>query len=832
MLKLSTVFRFSVFLFLLLLPFSVHAGTVLEDVKLNLSIETQDLVTDFADEDETVEKGRRVIYRLEVVNTGPQSFEHVKVFMDDPNYMVYQPGSTIRSSEGGDIVPLLDVQNHSALSAGYMIDHFPAGSAFRFEARYQVTVPESVLDDPLHTVAIASMIGPYSSIPVMSQPVNNTISGSPLGSLNVAVTASPPEGQVVFSGTPISYTYTLTNAGGTAIDQINFITYLPEGTICLENCGTTLFPKPLEPGQSTAVVMKVQVKVGQQILETIKNIGYDVSTKTLPLTEVREAIIHLLNDKLEMGTNAFTLMTEQVPNLVLNSSNGKPRADQADMTETQYVIKYTGRGKYNTYTLGGGYGIQDSGDKLYHGYCSDHSYPHGKNSTVFAYNSTGGGCEEMSSCLLQSSPLQFLLSTQLPDHRPSLILSDGTHQTSKVYSYGDTNAVNHFMKTGGVIKAPLNFTLSRAVEDGQMGEVNSNAQSQAITEDLWIYSYAGYEQEYDTCSCGEDCQHTDSYPAYTWQKKSSSPVDLKDDDKTDISVYASTAWLKTQGGNLGTNGRLTNSETRANHVPLTFVGEDYMERNRYVHDPETVPTPSKQYTPDAQSNADTMIFSGGTNEAMHSEQGQAWQSEGAHFPFLQQGEAYDRKNNPRDFREDLLMRQKYGPVVTDQLPATLKGTVDIGDNQVWHQTGDLIIGQEGLDDQVVFSGGQSRIYVDGDVYLNANIFYKTHESSNANDITSVRIDARNIYISGEVHDLELLMLARDSFHSGESFKQLRILGDVIAKAVFWERKPTLEVSPDDVNRPSEYIIEDYRKYILPVPGDAELPDEYIIWKQG
>ena len=217
---------------------------------------------------------------------------------------------------------------------------------------------------------------------------------------------------------------------------------------------------------------------------------------------------------------------------------------------------------------------------------------------------------------------------------------------------------------------------------------------------------------------------------------------------------------------------------------------------------------------------------------MNSEQGEAWQSESVQFPFLQQGEAYDRKNNPRDFKEDLLVRQKYGPVVTDQLPTTLKGTVDIGDNRVWHQTGDLIIGQEGIEDKVFFSGGQSRIYVDGDVYLKANIFYKTHESENANDITSVRIDAQNIYISGEVQDLELLMLARDSFHSGESYKQLRILGDVIAKAVFWERKPNLEISPDDINRPSEYIIEDYRKYILPVPGDTALPDEYSIWKQG
>ena len=126
---------------------------------------------------------------------------------------------------------------------------------------------------------------------------------------------------------------------------------------------------------------------------------------------------------------------------------------------------------------------------------------------------------------------------------------------------------------------------------------------------------------------------------------------------------------------------------------------------------------------------------------------------------------------------------------------------------------------------------KSGIYTKGDVYINADIKYKTSRSSNYNDITSVRIDARNIYVNGEVEDLEVMLLAREGFHSGVSKKQLRILGDVIAKNTFWEREPLLEYDVEEVNKPSEYIIEDMRKYIVPAPGDTELPDDYTIWRQ-
>ena len=752
--------------------------------------------------------------------------------MDSPDYMSYETGSTtLKQGKMSEIITLPDQESVSSLAMGHLIPNLPAGETFRFESKYKVNVPDAVLDDPLYTVAVGALVGPYSDLPVMSNPINTTISGHPLGSLNVAVQSFPPEGQPVFSGSSIDYHYTLTNAGGEPIEKINLITHLPEGTQCLENCGTNLFSDPLEPGKSIEMIMKVQVKVGQQDLEKITNIGFDISTESLQLTEIKKPIIHPLNAEIEMGTGVFTLLTEQVPNLVLNSPHGKPRPDQGDMTETQYVIKYTGRGKYNTYTVGGGYGIQDSGNKKYHGYCSDHSYPHGKNSTVFAYNSTGGGCEDMNQCSLQSNALQFLLNTQLPKKRPRLILKEETDFKSEIYSYGDTGSVNYFMKNGGVIKAPKNFTLSRAIQDGTVGKVDSTAQSQNILEDLWSYAYAGFDKVYDHCSCGDDCEHTDSYPVYTWQKIASTPIDLKDEDTTNISVYSSTAWLKTEGGHLGTNGAIINNQTEANEVNLTFGGGDYMEKNNYVHEPDRILTPSNKYTPFGETNVDYMLFSGKVNEAFNSKSGDRWVATGVNFDYLEQGEAYDRKNNPRDFREDLLVREKFGPVLKDQLPTTLTGTVNIKDNVVWYQSGDLILGKKGVEDKVIFSGGQARFYVEGDVYINANVFYDMSKSNLQNNITSLRIEARNIYIEGEVEDLELLILARENFYSGESHRQLRILGDVIAKSAHWERKPLLQIDPEDINKPSEHIIEDYRKYVLPVPGDTELPDEYNVWRQ-
>ena len=811
----------------------VSADTPLEDVTLRLSVETQDLVYDFKDDGEVVQKERIVIYALEVVNEGASTLNDLRLFMDSPDYMEYLPdSSTFQKGLSGIPSHLDDIEGNSPLMPGYLIDSLPAGERYIFESRYQVKVPVNVTDDPLYTVAWASLVGPYSAIPVMSNPVNSIISGLPAGVMSVQVTPYPSKNTVVFSGSNIVYKYKITNSGGLPLQNVTLVNYVPEGTQCIDGCGTIKLPAPLQPGESINIEMTVKVITSDPDTDYITNIGYDASASGMEYTEVRQEIAHPLNSEIQVGNGSFTLLTEQVPNLVLNSPNGQPRADQGDISETQYAILYSGRGKTNTFDpTAAGYGVYDSGANFTNGACGTRYLPHGKNSSVYAYNSYGGGCSRMSASCIASTPLEFDITTQLPTGRPKLILLDsGASGKTDLFAYGSTSEVNKFMKSGGLIEVPRGFTFSRAVQDGAVGYSNSHIASRVIKEDLW--QYVQVDSYSESCNCGEDgCDHA-TYPIYEWRMSSSTPIPmLEDDDTTQIQVYSSTAWLKTEGGHIGTNGAIINNETAANHVNLEFGGGDGMDRNAYVYDPNTILTPTSIYTPEGATNADYMIFANQGNESFVTDAGESWAVTGTDFGFLNHGEAYDRTNNPRSYEEDLLIREKYGDVKEDELPTTLQGTIDIEDGIVWKKSGNLYIGREGITDEVFFDGGQSRIYVEGDVYINANIFYANSSADSYNEITSVRIDARNIYVNPEVTDIELLLQARDNFYSGEGYDQLRILGDVIAGNAHWERKPVLEVDPDEVNKPSEYIIEDLRKYVIPVPGDTELPDEYDIWRQ-
>lgn len=382
------------------------------------------------------------------------------------------------------------------------------------------------------------------------------------------------------------------------------------------------------------------------------------------------------------------------------------------------------------------------------------------------------------------------------------------------------------MKNGAIfpipdLADPHSLTESRAVENGTTGIVSTNV-GFSFSEDKWVYTPTGSAFLcWHTYSCGRRCRRRDPLyrPIYTWVKNPSAYSESAS-ASTDITVYTSTAWLKTEKGHVGTNAEITNGgDTQANYVDLGIPGF------------ENLLTPSSNYTPPGETNADYMIFGKNGTGSFQSASGDAYKKTGTTFPYLQRGDAYDRGNHPRDFYQDMLVREKYGQVVSDRLPSAIYDSIDLGDGLVWSNTEDLTIGQAGIDDTVIIQGGQSRIYTTGDAYINGNIKYAASTGSHYNDITSLRIDARNIYVSGEVTDLEAMLLARDSFHSGVSKKQLRILGDVIARQSFWEREPLSEINPIEFNKPTEHLIEDLRKYIIPAPGDAELPDDYNVWRQ-
>ena len=798
--------------------FAVHAysDTPWVDIDAKLSIEIGNGNEDYADETESVEKGRFVTYKLEVTNTGTETHSGLVALMETPMYMAYVPGSatfTKDSTQGA--FPLPDIDNESALVTGFKIDNLFAGFTAVFTVRYQVNM---VVDDPVYTLAWANVLGKYSVMPTVSNLIETRISGEAKANLSVVPKPSPVAGQSVNSGSYITYEYKLTNVGGLPATGIVFKTPdVPAHTTCITNCGTNNNLASLAPGESRSVTMLVQVNADLQGATEIVNTGYDLDTNESEAIKKKDPIIHPIGIGTDPEGGDFTVTIRQEPNIILNSANGAARPDKGDLTETVYEIWYRGRGHSNTYPM-----LSDSSSDFIltgNGQCYQY-YPNRRGATTYAYNSSGGMCDYILDCPPHSQTIALSVQTKLPVEAPKLLFTKNT--TS--YQYGEASpdyTVNNYMKNGGTFELPRNFTESRAVENGANGIVGTKVDT-TVLEDLWQYvQYDSWECSY---SCGDDCTATVDMPLYRWEEVSSVPVALSDQDTTDITVYTSTAWLKTEGGHIGTNDRFTNGAlTPANIVDLgTGLGmkPDFL-------------TPSGNYTPIGETNSEFMIFGkNGTGEMKSEKVGEVWKQTGTEFPFLEKGEAYDRPdaNNPRDYYVDMLERQMYGAVKTDALDSKLTGTVEIGDGIVWNNNADITIGEKG-GAEVVFTGGQSRIYTTGDVYINSDIRLGTSAAQSYNAITSLRIDAKNIYVDGSVTNLEVMLLARGEFHSGKSKNQLRVLGDVIAKNANWEREPLLELSPTEFNKPSEYIIEDMRKYVVPVPGDTTLPDDYNIWRQ-
>ncbi|GEM_PF-2998689 len=812
--NIAKSFLFLALLLILFHGFPARADTIGNDLSVSLKVEIGDESEDFNDTTKTVGKGRFVTYLAEVENKGMESLYDLTLIMDTPDYLNYVPNGVTQHNEDSGDVPVPDVEGQSPLAAGIDISSLIPHQKQQFYIRFQVK--SDIVDDEVYTLAWASVVDRFSAMPLVSPTVENRISGAPAPWITVVPAYYPAAGVAVNAGFNITYSYLVKNNGGLSAEAIQFTTFLPDNTICVSGCGLTDVGT-LEPGQSATVSMTVTVSDALDGVSEIVNIGYNVSGAGFDALVNRDTVIHPIDaDAVTPPSGgAFSVTIQQVPSLVLNSSNGNPRPDTADISETRYYLTYQGRRQPYTYPVRSDYGTSSHSTL-----CRSYTYPQKWNSYFYAYNSSGGGCEDINACPVNSSPVLFNVNTVLPNSAPKMVFTTNIPG----YAHGaSTSAVNSFMKNGVTnFLVPDFLTESRAVENGATGIVSSTV-GFSFSEDRWTYQQTGTTY---LCTyyyyCGRrrpPCSIPQTRPIYTWVK-SGSNYSQSATASTDITVYTSTAWLKTEKGHVGTNEGITNgSDTEANYVNLGIPG---FTNNL---------TPSSNYTPPGETNADYMIFGKNGTGSFQSASGDAYKKTGTTFPYLQRGDVYDRGNHPRNFYEDMLTREKYGQVIPNQLPSAIYDSIDLGDGKVWTSTGNITIGQAGVNDTVVIQGGQSRIYTTGDVTINGNIKYGASAGSHYNDITSLRIDARNIIINGEVTDVEAMLLARDSFHSGVSKKQLRILGDVIAGQSFWEREPLSEVSPTEFNKPSEHIIEDLRKYVIPAPGDAELPDDYNVWRQ-
>ena len=812
------VFLLPIAFVLLLFPSLAQAqvSPMFTELDFELGVEIGNEKKDFADAGLTVEKGRFLTYQIKFRNNGSYTMNHLRILMEPPDYMQYVPESTFMTDNTQVAqTHLPDVkEGMSPLALGYELDMLPPQRIVEITVQYQVLL--EIPDDPAYSLAWAHAWDLYSIIPVVTDPVETVISGEPVSSIQVEIVPSPEEGQPVNSGFFIEYLYKFHNVSGLTIDEVNLATFLPDYANCIEGCEAHHIGT-LEPNQQAETVMVVQVAQDTQGASYIAHAGYDLFGQNMETVEYREDLLHPLDDVL-VDEGDFIVTIDQVPDLILNSHDEQNlREDEANQTETMYLLDYEGR--HRTYT----YPAITPGNKQVAYDCKVYEHPYPPNAQFYAYNSQGGGCEHLNECPINSSSVIFNVTTDLPEAAPRLLFEGDTTTQQKQFPYsGKSGKVNNFIKNGEVFSLPEGFTLSRAAQNGLVGLVYSLV-SATVNEDLWQYKKTGQKESIGQCSCGEDCSYTVYRDIYHWQRVNQTPFELKDEDETDISVYTSTAWLKTQGGHIGTNSWFAHgADTLANYVPL---GINPVEVQSHL-------TPSEVYTPPGEANADYMVFASqdiGALEQAHNDAD--WVQTGVEFPFLQQGDPYDQEIHPRNYTQDLLERQLYAPVEKETLNSPLLGTVELGDNVVIHHEGDLVIGEEGSPDPVFFNAGQVRLYVEGDVYIYTDVFYDSEGITGYAQMPSVRIDAATIYVDGAVENLELMLLARENFYSGESHRQLNILGDVMAKNTVWERKPLLQFEPTKFNEPSEYVIEDLRKYVIPVPGDTQLPNDHTIWRQ-
>ena len=133
----------------------------------------------------------------------------------------------------------------------------------------------------------------------------------------------------------------------------------------------------------------------------------------------------------------------QEPNIILNSADGKERKDKADKTETKYTLTYKGRQKSNTYpTLS-----TSSRTQIYDNRCGVYEYPQMWGTTAYAYNSTGGGCDDIYKCPPKSAPINFIVNTTLPAKAPQLLFTKNTKQykLKPCYDYFTLDRNNRFL---------------------------------------------------------------------------------------------------------------------------------------------------------------------------------------------------------------------------------------------------------------------------------------------------------------------------------------------------------------------------------------------------
>lgn len=708
--------------------------------------------------------------------------------------------------------------------------------------------------------------------------------------LELTLTAVPSPTNTVFQGSIITYFLTIKNTTKQPVTSLVVEGSIPAQTTCKSgNCTGLISTDPPELADNFGTItysFSVQVMdntAGTSIVHpgiTVKYSGGDGGEQT----KKSNAITHPLLAAPE-PTGDFQHDITVNRKTVLNSKDGNARGDQGDKSTLSYEFSYAGdpqRIPVLPYLVNGT--LPEQNNKVY--FCAGyvHTYDAPWNTQMITYNASLTLPNELTSYRsITQDNITFTVTTDLPSSRPELINNGprlpNTHQDIFTYTVPTSivrdgiSAVNYFMKNGGeieqgilksqelVLNPQAIFTTDiRAVADGQPSPENSKGvitsknvgkigtTQRTITKDVWSYRYTGKTIKRITCSCGRGGCSYQNVPEYNWFKSAPQSIDVfSAEDKDYITVLTSVAWLQTKYGNLGFGTNFWQTIPETGDPNLVNLGDI------------NIPTTMKFYTPPNEYNADLFIYSSDGGDPLLSrlgnsgkitfgslEQGFITSPTEESSRQLSRGEAYDRENYPREYYDDLLNREVFGEVIRLNSGGTLPpgmsrngdefyigSSVNFTADTIYHLKGNLTIGS-GAISEVTINGGKARLFVEGNVTILSNTAYAKKSDPDLSKIPSLRVHATgNITINPIVTDLELMILAEKEFHSGRGDKQLRILGDVIAYKTFWERAPLNEERENEemINKPSEIIYEDLRKYLLTPPGDKKLPDTGHMWRE-
>jgi hypothetical protein len=694
----------------------------------------------------------------------------------------------------------------------------------------------------------------------VNEPGNICVSVEEAPRLTAKLTSLPLAGSTVYQGSHITYFLEISNQSLQAVAELKIQKQQPQQTECVAGfCVDISLQEPLALSQKFGTHYEdLFVKVNDDAQgEIIQHNGYIIRYQGAD------------GDELQVHTNSIehALITAPEPvgefrhdirlsrRTALNTADReRPRSDGGDRIEIEHEFTYEGRQYSPVWPEMSGYRNHRKNVCSWQFPSYEH-YDASFNANSIVYNSTQRHSSLRSFDQIRSADVDFQITTLVPSERPELLVDPGENDYQDQFEYRfsgsdrSSRGLNGFMNGGGTISSSeLENTSLRAVKDGVAGKIETSNTalttqgSGFVSEDYWLYAMTGYRMDWWRCTrcTGNGCYRYPAYvPIYKWKLTSSNPIPMLAHDQDYVTVLTSVAWLQTKNGHVGFGS------------PLWETGPNTGDPNWVDLGDKLIPSAMKWHTPPNESNADLLVLHTGAQDPVQSGLGASGRvgrenSQGfIDSPLegvgrqLARGDAYDREENPREYLDDLLNRQLYGQVVrlnqATELPPGLsrngsefqiEGSLFLENDTIYHLKGELRIGKVG-GQPVSLSSGRARLLVDGSAQILSNVEYASSDASELSQVTSVRLHTlEDIQIHPSVTDVELMMLAESRFSSGKSDKQLRILGDVIAQTVAWERRPlnNPRESDEEVNKPSEIIYEDFRKYLVAPPGDRKLAE--------